>query len=85
MSDARIGQFRTLIDAYASGLDDPLSDSERRTIPLAVARAALGFIAMIAETDSETVGREHAAPLAPDIAWASAIVDDLDQWRDAMT
>ncbi|MDQ3655807.1 MAG: phosphotransferase, partial [Chloroflexota bacterium] len=58
LSDARLGQLRTLVDAYAGGLDHPLTVHERRAIPLAIARTALGFIAMIAETDSEAVGRK---------------------------
>ncbi|MDQ3654741.1 MAG: hypothetical protein M3457_06640, partial [Chloroflexota bacterium] len=63
----------------------PLTVHERRAIPLAIARTALGFIAMIAETDSEAVGRKHAAEMAPDIAWVGVIVDTLDRGRDAMT
>ena len=88
-SDARLGQLRTLVDACDSGLDDPLSPSERRAIPLAIVRTALGFIAMIAEADAEaepeTLGRKLAAEMMPDIAWAGGIVDDLDRWQDAMT
>ncbi len=85
LSDARLGKLRTLVDACDSGLDDPLSASERRVIPLAIVRTALGFIAMIAEADSGSTGRRLAAEMAPDIAWAGGIVDDLDRWQDAMT
>ncbi len=85
LSDARIRQLRTLVDAYDSGLDDPLSESERRAIPLAIARTTLGFIAMIAETDSDVTGRRHALEMKPDIAWANTSVDHLDRWQDAMT
>jgi len=85
VSDARRGRIRTLVDAYDSGLDDLLSDSERRTIPLAIARAALGFIAMIADAESEEVGRRLAAEMIPDIRWARAIVADLETWQHAMT
>lgn len=89
LSDARLDKLRTLVDACDSGLDDPLSPSERRAIPLAIVRTALGFIAMIADADSEaepeTLGRKLAAEMMPDIAWAGGIVDDLDRWQDAMT
>jgi len=89
LSDTRLGQLRALVDAYDSGLDDPLNEPERRAIPLAIARTALGFIAMIAEADAEaepeTLGRKLAAEMMPDIAWAGALVDDLDRWQDAMT
>ncbi len=85
LSDARLGKLRTLVDAYDSGLDAPLSESERPAIPLAIVRTALGFIAMIAEADSGSTGRRLAAEMAPDIAWAGGIVDDLERWQDAMT
>jgi homoserine kinase type II len=84
VSEARIGKLRALVDAYNSGLDDSLSDSERRAIPLAIVGAALGFIAMIADADSEGARRGLAADMAPDIVWAGAIVDDLDRWQKAM-
>lgn len=83
-SDGRLAKLHSLVDAYDHGLDDPLSECERRSIPLAMARTALGFIAMIAETDSEATGRKHAAEMAPDIAWTAALVDDLARWQDAM-
>lgn len=84
LSDARLRQLRTLVDAYDSGLDDPLTLAERRAIPLAMARTALGFIAMIADADAEALGRRLAAEMAPDIAWAAALMDDLDRWQEAM-
>jgi len=85
VSDARLARLRGLVDVYDSGLDDPLDAAERRAIPLAIVRTALGFIAMIAETGIEDTGRNHVAAMAPDLAWAAAIVDDLDRWQDMMT
>jgi hypothetical protein len=38
---------------------------------------------MIAETDSEAIGRRHAAEMAPDIGWTGAL-DNLDRWQGAI-
>jgi len=53
----RRSQLRTLVDAYDRRLGVPLTNRERAAIPLAMARSALCFVAMIADADSEEVGR----------------------------
>ncbi len=83
-SDTRLRQLRRLVDAYERGLDAPLAAEERRAIPLAMARTALGFVAMIADTESDTVGRQLAAELVPDLAWTQALIEDLPRWQQAM-
>lgn len=80
-SDDRIRRLHSLVDAYDRGLDEPLSTAERAALPLALARAPLCFIAMIARVDSETGARTLAAEMAPDVAWALAIARDLDHWQ----
>ena len=82
-SDDRIRRLRTLVDAYDSGLDEPLTSAERAALPLALARVPLCFIAMIAAVNSEAGARRLAAEVKPDIAWALAIVRDLDRWQAA--
>ncbi len=77
---ARALRLRTLVDAYQSGLAEPLTPAERRAIPLALARTPLCFIAMIPSVDSAPGARRLAHEVAPDISWALAIVRDLDQW-----
>ncbi|MBI2965768.1 MAG: phosphotransferase [Chloroflexi bacterium] len=79
-SHARALQLRGLVDAYQSGLDEPLTPVERRAIPLALARTPLCFIAMIPSVDSARGARRLAEEIAPDIAWALALVRDLDRW-----
>ncbi len=83
MSDDRISRLRNLVDAYDGGLDEPLTSAERAALPLALARTPLCFIAMIAAVDSEAGARRLAAEMTGDIAWALAIVRDLDRWQAA--
>lgn len=71
------------MDAYDSGLDEPLTSVERAALPLALARMPLCFIAMIAVVDSTLGARQLAAEMDWDISWALAIVHDLDRWQSA--
>jgi len=83
VSDDRIRKLRTLVDAYDSGLDEPLTNVERAALPLALARTPLCFIAMIAVVDSTSGARQLAAEMTWDISWALTIVHDLDRWQSA--
>jgi homoserine kinase type II len=83
LSDDRLKRLHALVDAYNSGLDEPLSRDERAALPLALARTTLAFIAMIPSVDSPAGARRLAAEMLPDIGWALAIVRDLDRWRTA--
>ncbi len=83
VSDGRIRQLGTLVDAYDSGLQKPLTSAERAALPVALARAPLCFIAMVASADSEAGARRLAAEMSGDVAWALAIVGDLDRWQSA--
>jgi homoserine kinase type II len=80
-SEARCRRFRTLVDAYDGGLEERLTVAEREALPLALVRAPLCFIAMIAAVDSEAGARRLVAEMAPDVAWALAIVRDLERWQ----
>lgn len=81
VSNTRIRRLRALVDAYDRGLDEPLSAAERAALPLALARAPLCFIAMIARVDSDVGARRLAAEMTRDVSWALAIVRDLDRWQ----
>jgi Ser/Thr protein kinase RdoA (MazF antagonist) len=82
-SEDRIHKLCALVDAYDSGLDEALTSAERSALPLVLARTPLAFIAMIASVDSEAGAHRLAAEMAPDIAWALAIVRDLERWQSA--
>ncbi len=76
-SDDRLHKLSVLVDAYDSGLDEPLTSLERAALPLALARAPLAFVAMIPSVDTEANARRLAAEMLPDVSWALAIVRDL--------
>lgn len=81
----RRAAFARLVDAYDSGLDVRLSTDERRAIPLAIVRTALGFVAMIADADTDEVIHRLAREAAPNIAWASPMLEEIDAWTLALT
>lgn len=82
-SEHRARRLRALVDAYDGGLDEPLTSDERSALPLALVRTPLCFIAMIPSVDSEHGARRLAAEMTRDIAWALAVVRDLDRWQAA--
>ena len=81
LSDDRVRRLRGLVDAYERGLDDRLTSAERAALPVALARTPLCFIGMIATVDTEREGRKLASEMIWDVAWALAIVRDLDHWQ----
>jgi Ser/Thr protein kinase RdoA (MazF antagonist) len=82
-SDERIRQLRLLVDAYDSGMNEPLTRAERTALPIALARTSLAFIAMIPHIDSETGARRMAAEMQADIGWPRAILHNLGQWQSS--
>lgn len=84
VSDARIQQLRTLIDAYDSGLTDHLTLAERRALPAAIARQPLWSIGgwVVSLPDIEPA-RAHAASRAVDVGWTLAMMHDIKHWQDA--
>jgi len=84
VSDARIHQLRTLIDAYDSGLTDHLTLAERRALPAAIARQPLWSIGRwVVSLPEVEQARAHAASRAVDVAWTLAIMHDIKHWQDA--
>ena len=84
LSDDRLRRLRGLVDAYDSGLDDPLTGAEREALPLAIARQPLwsvgGWVALL---DDEGSARRHAAEIGWDVEWALRIVCEIDRWQAA--
>lgn len=83
VSDERVHQLRRLVDAYDSGLSERLTETERRALPLALARAPLCFIGMVAATDTEREGRRLAAAMMADVSWALTIARAPGRWQGA--
>jgi Ser/Thr protein kinase RdoA (MazF antagonist) len=82
VSSARVAALGRLVQAYDAILGRPLSDAERRAIPLAMARTAIGFIAQMADADSEEGIHRLARELVPDFRWVRALLEDLEEWQD---
>ena len=83
LSDKRIHELRDLVDAYDNGLTDHLTAVERSALPLALARAPLCFVGMVASVDTPAGARRLAAEITWDVAWGLAIMRNLDQWQGA--
>ncbi len=83
-TDDQMGKLRELVDAYDSGLDDPLTPVERAALPLAIARQPLwsvgGWIALL---DDEESARQHTAGIGWNVEFALCIVHQVDRWRRA--
>ena len=81
-SDALRWRLRRLVDAYDSGLANPLSRAERAALPLALARQPLwsigGWVALL---DDEPSARHHAAGTVWAVDWALGITGELDRWQ----
>jgi len=84
LSDGRIRRLRRLVDAYDSGLDEPLTTQEREALPLAIARQPLWAVGKwLALLDDEETARGLAAEMAPDVLWALALIRDRERWQTA--
>jgi Ser/Thr protein kinase RdoA (MazF antagonist) len=83
LSEDRLRRLRALVETYDRGLKRPLTTTERTALPLAIARTALGFIAMMATAESTAGARQLAAEMLVDIAWERAMVEDLGRWQAA--
>lgn len=82
VSEARIANLSRLVRAYDSTLSRPLSETERLAIPLAMARTAVGFVAQMADADSEEAIHRLVPELAPDFQWVESLLNDLARWQE---
>lgn len=83
-SDNHLQRLRRLVDAYDSGLENPLTGAERAALPLAITRQPLwsigGWVALL---DDEESARQHAAGSCWEVEWALRVVYEIDRWREA--
>jgi homoserine kinase type II len=81
---SRLARLRRLVDAYASGLDQPLTTRELAALPWAMARQPLwGIGGWVASLDDAQAARGHAAGLPADVARALHVVYEIDRWQQA--
>lgn len=82
--ERRLVRLRRLVDAYAGGLDEPLTALERAALPWAMARQPLwGIGGWVASLDDAQAARRHAAGMFDDVARALRIVRAIDRWQQA--
>jgi homoserine kinase type II len=80
----RIARLRRLVDAYDSGLGNPLTTAERAALPSAIARQPLWAIGgWLATLDDEKTARDLAAVMSADVERALRVVHELDKWQQA--
>ena len=84
LSNNYIRMLSDLVDAYDSGLDNPLTSLERAALPLAIVRQPLwsigGWVALL---DDDRTARNHALSSECKIEWALQLVNDIDRWKMA--
>jgi Ser/Thr protein kinase RdoA (MazF antagonist) len=82
--DVELTKLRELVDAYDSGLDEPLTHAERAALPLAIARQPLwGIGGWVALLDDEQAARQHAAGAGWEINFALNLLREIDRWQAA--
>lgn len=81
-SQDRIAALRPLVQAYASGLDNPLTGSEHDALPWAIARQPLwGIGGWVPLLDDQDTARAHARATFPAIPRALQLVADIRSWH----
>ncbi len=65
----RIGFVRELVDAYGM-----LNEQEERSLPFAIARTSLCFVAMAPKIESDEALQAHLTRLLPDLEWSLELV-----------
>lgn len=82
LSDSRIKRLKTLVDAYNSGLEEPLSVNERLALPMVIARTALFMLRYISLMKTREEAAKPIAETLPDLEWALKLLDNLEQWQN---
>ena len=85
LSDERIQRLRSLLDAYDSGLDEPLTTVERLALPLAIARTPLFLMRYIALMETKELAVKPIAETLPDLEWALHLLADFAHWQQKFT
>ena len=76
--------MRGLVDAYDSGLVEPLSSIERAALALTLVRQPLWSTGgWVAHLDDQEYARRHAMGVVSAVDWGLALVRELDRWQRA--
>jgi Ser/Thr protein kinase RdoA (MazF antagonist) len=85
LSDERIQRLRDLLEAYASGLDEPLTAVERLALPLAIARTPLFLMRYLTLMETKEAAVKPMAVTLPDLEWALQTLTNLAHWQQKLT
>lgn len=77
--------LRSFLDAYDAAASIPLAPEERAAFPPAIARQPAWSVGGWVLKYSEDRAVAHALDAASEFPVAKAVLDDLDQWQEAMT
>ena len=80
----RLGWMARIVNAYDSGLDEPLTDEERSALPFALARTILYGLRYIAASSDEAAVQDRVRGDAPDVDWSLDLVRSTESWQEAM-
>lgn len=79
----RVAALSSLVRAYDSALERPMSSAERAALPFAIARTVLAFTRHLALRDDEDEQREVAMAWSADLDWSLEMVHDAGRWQQA--
>ena len=80
----RLRWIARIVNAYDSGLDEPLTDEERHALPFALARTILYGMRYIAASSDEVAVQKRVRGDAPDVDWSLDLVRSPEPWHEAM-
>lgn len=79
----RLRWIARIVNAYDSGLDEPLTDEERRALPFALARTILYGLRYIAASSDDGAIQDRVRGDAPDVDWSLDLVRSPESWQEA--
>lgn len=83
MSTERAAELKELINLYETGLDEPLTGTERISLPIALALQPLWSIGgWVSRLDDENAARQHASDMLWNVKWGIFIMENLEEWQD---
>lgn len=80
----RLQWIARIVNAYDSGLDEPLTAEERRSLPFALARTILYGVRYIAADPDDASAQDRLRGDAPDVDWSLELVRSTEEWHEAL-
>jgi homoserine kinase type II len=83
-SEESIGNIKAVLDCYDEVALSKLSKSERKAIPLSMARVPLAFIGIIASLDTRDQMSNELKSRKDSIDWSIQLLDNLEFWQNSI-